>query len=53
MRDETVEKFNTQTFTQGSAISEVLYYKPSDLIFQHLPVGEKVRKTERDRRINA
>ena len=42
MNDEIVGNVNTRTFTHGGAILEVLYYNPSDLIFQHLPVKEKV-----------
>ena len=41
MNDELVEKFNTQTFNQGSAISKIKYYNPKDLIVQHIPVNEK------------
>ena len=36
MNDGLVEKINTQTFNQGSAISKTLYYNPRDLIVQHL-----------------
>ena len=46
MNDELIEKFNNQTFTQGSAILKVKYYNPKNLIIQHLPVKEKVNKTE-------
>ena len=46
MKGEIVEKFNTQTFTLGSAISKVLYSNPSDSIIQYLLVREKARKTE-------
>ena len=46
MDDEVVETLITQTFTQSSAILKVLFYKPSDLIFQKIPVREEVRKTE-------
>ena len=38
MNDELVEKFNIQTFTQGSAILKIKYYNPKNLIVQHLPV---------------
>ena len=41
MNDELVEKFNTQTFTQGSAILKNKYYNPKNLIVQHLPVKRK------------
>ena len=46
MNDKIIEQFNTQTFTQGSVILKVLYYNPSDLLFQYLSLREKVRKTE-------
>ena len=44
-----VEAFNNQTFNQDgneSAILKIKYYNPPDLIFQHLPVREKVTKSE-------
>ena len=41
MNNELVEKFNNQTFTQGSAILKIKYYTPKDLIVQHLPIKEK------------
>ena len=44
MNDELVEKFNNQIFTQGSAILKIKYYNPKNLIVQHLPVKEKVKK---------
>ena len=44
--DEIVENIITGTFTRGRAILKVLFFNPSDLIFQHLPVREKVKKTE-------
>ena len=50
-----VEAFNNQTFNQDgdeSAILTIKNYNPSDLIFQHLPVKEKVRKTEGNRMRN-
>ena len=34
MNNELVEKFNTQTFTQGSAILKNKYFNPKDLIVQ-------------------
>ena len=43
MNDELVEKFNNQTFTQGSAILKIKYYNPKNLIVQHLPI-KKIRK---------
>ena len=52
MNDELVEKFNIQTFTQGSAILKIKYYNPKDLIVQHLPVKEKEKKIEINRMRN-
>ena len=34
---ELVEKLNTQTFTQGSAILKIKHYSPKNLLVQHLP----------------
>ena len=52
MNDEIIEKFNNQTFTQGSAILKIKYYNPKNLIFQHIPVIEKVNKVEVNRMRN-
>ena len=52
MNDELVEKFNNQTFTQGSAILKIKYYNPKNLIVQHLPVKEKEKKIEINRMRN-
>ena len=49
MNNEIVEKFNNQTFTQGSAIFKTKYYNPKNLIVQHLPVKEKEKKIEINR----
>ena len=49
MNDEFVEKSNTQTFTQGSAILKIKYYTPKDLIVQHLPIKEKEKKIDVNR----
>ena len=49
MNDVFVEAFNNQTFNQDgdeSAILTIKYYNPPDLIFQQLPVKEKVKKIE-------
>ena len=46
MNVEVAEKFNTQTFTQGSASFKKLYYNPSDLKFQQGPVRERERERE-------
>ena len=52
MNNELVEKFNIQTFTQGSAILKIKYYNPRDLIVQHLPIKEKEKKKEINRMRN-
>ena len=52
MNNELVEKFNNQTFTQGSAILKIKYYNPKNLIVQHLGVKEKVNKIEINRMRN-
>ena len=55
MNDVYVEAFNNQTFNQDgdeSAILTIKYYNPPDLIFQHLPVKEKVKKREVNRMRN-
>ena len=55
MIDVYVEAFKNQTFNQDvdeSAILPNKYYNPPDLIFQHLPVEEKVKKTEVNRMRN-
>ena len=52
MNDELVEKFNNQTFTQGSAILKIKYYNPKNLIVQHLPVKEREKKLKNNRMRN-
>ena len=55
MNDVYVEAFNDQTFNENgdeSAILTLKYYNPPDLIFQHLPVKEKVKKIEVNRTRN-
>ena len=52
MNDVYVEAFNNQTFNEDgdeSAILTIKYHNPPDLIFQHLPVKEKVKKIEVNR----
>ena len=47
MNNVYVEAFNNQTFNQDgdeSAVLRLKYYNPCDVIFQHLPVKEKVKK---------
>ena len=46
MKQELVQKFSNQTFTQGSAILKTKYYNPKNLIVQHLPVEEREKKIE-------
>ena len=55
MRDVYVETFNNQTFNEDgdeSAILTIKYHDPPDLIFQHLPIKEKVEKIEINRMRN-
>ena len=52
MNNEIVEKFNNQTFTQGSAILKIKYFNPKNLIVQHLPVKEREKKIEINRMRN-
>ena len=47
--DVFVEAFNNQTFNEDgneSGILRIKYYNPPDLIFQRLPVEEKVKNVE-------
>ena len=47
MNKTYVEAFNNQTFNEDgveSAILTIKFYNPPDLIIQHLPVKEKVKK---------
>ena len=47
MNKTYVEAFNNKIFNEDgdeSAILTIKYYNPSDLIFQHLPLKEKVKK---------
>ena len=55
MNDVYVEAFNNRTFNEDGDESDILtikYYNPPDLIFQHLPVKEKVQKVEVNRMRN-
>ena len=55
MNNVSVEAFNNQTFNQEgdeSAILRIKYYNPPELIFQHLPVKEKVKNVEVNRMRN-
>ena len=50
-----VEAFNNQTFNEDgdeNAILTIKYYNTPDLIFQHLPVKETVKKVEVNRMRN-
>ena len=55
MNNVYVEAFNNQTFNQDgdeSAILRIKYCNPPGLIFQHLPVKEKVKNVEVNRMRN-
>ena len=55
MNNVYVEAFNNQTFNQDgdeSAILRIKCYNASNLIFQHLPVKEKVKNVEVNRMRN-
>ena len=55
MKNVYVEAFNNQIFNQDdddSAILRIKNYNPPDLIFQHLPVKEKVKNIEVNRMRN-
>ena len=46
MNDERNNKFNNQSFNEGSAISKIKYYNPKNLIVQNNPVKERVKKSK-------
>ena len=55
MNNVYVKAFNDQSFNEDgdeSAILTIKYYNPPDLIFQHLPIKEKVKKIEVNRMRN-
>ena len=55
MKDVYVEAFNNQMFNEDgdeSAILTIKYHNPPDLIFEHLPIKEKVEKKEVNRMRN-
>ena len=55
MNNVYVEALNNQSFNENgdkSAILKIKYHNPPDLIFQHLPVKEKVKKIEVNRMRN-
>ena len=44
-----MDAFNNKIFNEGgneTALLKIKYYNPPDLIFQHLPVKEKVKNIE-------
>ena len=49
MNDELVEKFDTQTFTEGRAFLKIKYYNPKNLIVQNIPVKDSEKKIENNR----
>ena len=53
MNDELVKKFNEGNFTQRSAILKVRYYNPKNLIVEHLPLKERLKKLETNRMRNS
>ena len=55
MNDVYVKAFNDQTFNEDgdeSAILTIKYYNPPGLIFQHLPIKEKIKNVEVNRMRN-
>ena len=52
MMKKLVKKINTGKFTQGSAILKIKLYNPKNLIDRHLPVKERVNRTENNRMKN-
>ena len=55
MNDIYVDAINNQTFNEDgdeSAILTIKYYNPPNLIFQHLPIKEKVKNIEVNRMRN-
>ena len=44
MNDELVKKFNKQKFSQGCIILKINYFSPKNLIVQHIPIKERVKK---------
>ena len=49
MNKALVEKFNNQTFTQGSAILKINFYNRKDLIIHHISAKGRVNKMEINR----
>ena len=55
MNDVYVKAFNDQTYNEDgdeSAILTIKYYNPPNLVFQHIPIKEKVKKIEVNRMRN-
>ena len=48
----SLRKFNTGTFTEGSAILKIKYYNPNNLFVKHFPVNEREKKIEINRMRN-
>ena len=46
MKDELVEKINSGIINQVSAILKVMVYISEVIVFQHIPVKEKVKKNK-------
>ena len=46
MNDELVKNFNSGIFIQCSASLQVIYFTSPDIIFQHLPVKERVSQID-------
>ena len=44
MKDELVEKLNTDKFNQGNAILKLKTYNPKNLLVHPLPVREREKK---------
>ena len=49
MNNELVEKFNTQSFAQGSGTLKLKYCNQADIILNHIPKKEIVGKIEMNR----
>ena len=49
MNSGLVEKFNKQPFTQGSAILKINFFSTKNPIVQHIPIKEKVNRSEKNR----
>ena len=52
MNNGLVEKFNNQTFIQGSAFLKTKYYNPKNLIVLYIPIKKRANKMEVNRMRN-